>query len=109
MVRPAQRREVVVWARTAYQHSERMRSNSRLWPVIALVGFCLPRPARGCSCPTEKPAPEALADATVVFRGVITTVERAEPEWRSWESLGLVHRKGQSIRSMQLTADFGAC
>jgi hypothetical protein len=42
-----------------------------------------PELAGACSCVPEKPAREALQQATRVFRGVITAVEPAEPAWRS--------------------------
>jgi hypothetical protein len=42
-----------------------------------------PEPGWACSCTREQPPREALADATAVFRGVITGVEPAEPPWRS--------------------------
>lgn len=42
-----------------------------------------PQLARACSCPGEKPATDALRDATAVFRGVVIAVEPAEARWRT--------------------------
>lgn len=50
--------------------------------MIALV-VCTPARAFACSCLVPPPPQEAMALATVVFRGVVTDVSRAEPIWRS--------------------------
>jgi mRNA interferase HicA len=60
-----------------------------MWPKVAFCFFLaiagpgIVDTAHACSCVKEEPPEEAMASASVVFRGVITNVERAEPLWRS--------------------------